>query len=460
MKRDRFCSLTLQSLSLNNENCFPRMSFEESSFENGSLEELDETLAHSKLEQKAETNSFQSDSLTKATLAQEAGTNSFFKSFSYRIWSLRMCLRMLLFCSFQFISAALILRTCFCTSSFPKESLQEEQLVPAYFIDSFQPQSLQITQLEAAYQLDQCTSLSFTCCSIPRCSRSTLESFNQLDLEHSLGFTEFVSTKLSDQLQADSFDRISFELRAFRGAASFQIRIRQRQLQSFQLPKQQLNRGFVQGGAASASASTLTSLSLAQDAWLKPSDKRACRRRTSNTALTLTSLSLAQDAWLNTSSLRAWNRSTLQRSLCTATCTTRTFPTISSHRSASMRPLQTTSFRRLASASTSTTSSRRTSSFSATLSCFSFLFISFYFNNSLEACPLGLLHGHLGQAIPSFNHLQDHSFIQKIKRKKQKQQLSGAVLHKELAQLQLDNLEKNKNNKLHHHQLSRSTNSL
>ena len=107
--RDRFSSLTLQSLSLNNENCFPRMSFEESSFENGSLEELDETLAHSKLEKKAETNSFQSDSLTKAKLAQEAGTNSF-KSFSHRIWSLRMCLSLLLFCSFQFISAALILR--------------------------------------------------------------------------------------------------------------------------------------------------------------------------------------------------------------------------------------------------------------------------------------------------------------------------------------------------------------
>ena len=134
--KDRFYSLTLPSLSLNNENCFPRMSFRETSFEHGSLEELDENLAHPKLEKKAETNSFSPDSLTKATLAQEAGTNSFFKSFGYRIWSLRMCLRMLLFCSFQFISAALILETCLCTSSFPKESLQEEQLVAAYFTDS------------------------------------------------------------------------------------------------------------------------------------------------------------------------------------------------------------------------------------------------------------------------------------------------------------------------------------
>ena len=317
--RDRFCSLTLQSLSLNNENCFPRMSFRETSFEHGSLEELDENLAHTKLEKKAETNSFSPDSLTKATPAQEAGTNSFFKSFSYRIWSFRMCLRMLLFCSFQFISAALILGTCFCTSSFPKESLQEEQLVAAYFPDSFQTQSFQEKELEAALgsfnQLDLEHSLGFTCFSLSQCSRSTLESFNQLDPTTSLSLPKLGSISFSYQLQADSFDRISFELRAFRGAASLQIpRIRQSQLQSFQLPKQQLNRGFVQGGAASAS--TLTSLSLAQDAWLKPSSKRAWRRRASSTALTLTSLSLAQDAWLKTSSLRAWNRSPLQRSLC------------------------------------------------------------------------------------------------------------------------------------------------
>ena len=213
-----------------------------------------------------------------------------------------MCLRMFLFCSFQFMSAALILGTCFCTSSFPKESLQEEQLVAAYFTDSFQTQSLQTKELEAA-----------------------LGSFNQLDLEHSLGFTEFVSTKLSYQHQTESFHRISFE----------SLQLQPRSVQSFQLPKQQLIRGFVQGGAAlqtrassttwHCAASTLTSLSLAQDAWLKPSSKRACRRRTSSTALTLTSLSLAQDAWLKTSSLRAWNRSPLKRSLCTATFHNKSF---------------------------------------------------------------------------------------------------------------------------------------
>ena len=390
-KRDRLCNLTLPSLSLIKENCFPRMSFEQSSFENGSLEELDETLAHSKLQREAGTNSFPSNRFTKTTLAQEAGTNSFFKSFGYRIWSLRMCLRMLLFCSFQFISAALILETCFCTSSFPKESLQEEQLVAAYFTDSFQTQSLQIKELEVAYQLDPCTSLSFTCFSLSQCSTSTLESFNQLDPTTSLSLPKLDSIRFSHQLQADSFERSSFELRAFRGTASLQInRIRQNQLQSLQLQKQQLNRGFVSGGALQKRASTsplqliaLTwiSLSLAQDAWLKSDWKRTCRRRTS--ASTLTSLSLAQDAWLKTSSLRAWNRSILQRSLCIATCTTRAWRTTSSHRSASMRPLQTTTYRKSVSAlALTTTSFRTTSSFQTTLSCFSFLFNNFFLNNS------------------------------------------------------------------------------
>ena len=399
-ERDRFCSLTLQSLSLNNDNCFPRMSFEESSFENGSLEELDETLAHSKLEKKAETNSFQSDSLTKAKLAQEAGTNSF-KSFSHRIWSLRMCLSLLLFCSFQYISAALILETCFCTSSFPKQSLQEEQL-------------------EAAYQLDQYTSLSFTCFSLSQCSSSTLESFNQLDLTTSLSLPTLDSVRFSHQLQATSFDKSSFELRAFRGAASLQItRIKQNQLQSLQLQEQQLTRCFVSGGALQTRALTTTSsfstastlmslsfpnqpsiniskralrrrtlsaltwisLSLAQVAWLNPTST-ALISPLQLTALTWISLSLAQDAWLKPSSLRAWKNSPLTRSL-TAIFPTRAFTATSSHRSASMRSLQTTSFRRLASASAlATTSLRTTSSFRTTLFCFSFLFNNFVFNNS------------------------------------------------------------------------------
>ena len=81
-------------------------------------------------------------------------------------------------------------------ASLPKESLQEEQLVAAYFTDSFQTQSLQAKEFEAA-----------------------LGSLNQLDLEHSVGFTEFASPKLSHQQQTESFHRISFELRALHCAA-------------------------------------------------------------------------------------------------------------------------------------------------------------------------------------------------------------------------------------------------
>ena len=196
----------------------------------------------------------------------------------------------------------------------------------AFVHPAFPKRAYKKEQLEATYQLDQCTSVSFTCFSLSQCSSITLESFNQLDLATSLSFPKLDSVRFSHQLQANSFDKSSFELRAFRGAASLQIDQDQATpaSESFSFKKQQLNRGFVSGGALQKRASTsplqltaLTciSLSLAQVAWLKPSDKRACRRRTSNPALTLTSLSLAQDAWLKTSSLRAWNRSTLTKEL-------------------------------------------------------------------------------------------------------------------------------------------------
>ena len=202
-----------------------------------------------------------------------------------------MCLLPLLFCSFQYLSAALILRTCLGTSSFPRESLEEEQL-------------------EATYQLDQCTGLSFTCFSLFQCS-STLESFNQLDLTTSLSFPKLDSVRFSHQLQANSFDKSSFELRAFTGTSSHQInRIRPNQLQSFQLQDQQLTRCLVSGGALQTSAltttssfstaSTLMSLSFPNRPSINIS-KRALRRRTLS-ALTWISLSLAQVAWLNPTS--------------------------------------------------------------------------------------------------------------------------------------------------------------
>ena len=78
------------------------------------------------------------------------------------------------------------------------------------------------------------------------------------------------------------------------------------------------------------------------------------------------------------------NNQLLTRSLNIATFTTRTSSTPSSHRSASMRPLQT-SFRRLASASAlATTSFRTTSSFRTTLFCCSFLINNLYINNSFD----------------------------------------------------------------------------
>ena len=427
-KRDRLCSLTLPSLSLIKGNCFTRMSFEQTSFEHGNLEELDENLAHPKLEKKAETNSFQSQSLMKAKLAQEAGTNSF-KSFSQRIWSLRMCLSLLLFCSFQCISAALILETCFCTTRFPTQSLQRRELEAAYLKSPMRARQLQHLSLKQPElhrrSLQSLNKQLFS----KELSSNTLGSFNQLDLEHSLSFTEFASTKFSYKLQTESFHRISFELRALHCAAlqdiashsnSFQLQTRS--VATSQLPEPQLTRCFVSGGALQTRALTTTSsfstastlmslsfpnqpsiniskralrrrtlsaltwisLSLAQVAWLNPTST-ALISPLQLTALTWISLSLAQDAWLKPSSLRAWKNSPLTRSL-TATFPTRAFTATSSHRSASMRSLQTTSFRRLASASAlATTSLRTTSSFRTTLFCFSFLFNNFLFNNSFDS---------------------------------------------------------------------------
>ena len=78
------------------------------------------------------------------------------------------------------------------------------------------------------------------------------------------------------------------------------------------------------------------------------------------------------------------NNQLLTRSLNIATFTTRTSSTPSSHRSASMRSLQT-SFRRLASASTlATTSFQPTSSLRTTLFCFSLVINNLYINNSFD----------------------------------------------------------------------------
>ena len=142
---------------------------------------------------------------------------SLIHSFSRRILSLQMCLLIFLFGSFYLAGAALYLTTCSFKISLTTESLQQEELAAAYCNKSFQQESLQQDELQTAYlhQLDRDTSLSFHCFSLPRCSKINLESFNQLDPVQSLSFQMLGSTSVSYQLQADSFHRISFELRAF-----------------------------------------------------------------------------------------------------------------------------------------------------------------------------------------------------------------------------------------------------
>ena len=279
-KEDRLQSLTLQSLSLNHEKGLPRMSFEQVSLQDGSLKELEEHIANQHAKKRAETSSFSEESFRKDQLEQKrAKTNGFSKqSFSQRISSLKMCLLIFLLWSFYMVGSALYLPTCSFKISFQNESLQSEQLVAAYrsirstsslqqeelaaayckksFAQqshhkeelwkassnkSFQQESQKQDELQKAclHQLDRDTSLSLQCFSLPRCSKNTLESFNQLDRVQSLSFQMLGSISFSYQLQADSFNRTSFELRASICAALLQTtRIRNSQLYSFQVSDQ------------------------------------------------------------------------------------------------------------------------------------------------------------------------------------------------------------------------------
>ena len=228
-------SLTLQSLSLIDENRFQTISFREDSFEDGSLKETDESLAHNLAERRAETNSFSSISLQEKKPPKEAETNSFFaQSFSHRILSLSIWLRIFLLCSFQLICAALLLGNCSFTMSFPTESLQadhleaayfrsnfqqpslqQEELVTAYSRSSFQQQSLQQDELAAAHLQSPTRASQLDSLEQMELCRINLESLiHQLDLETSLSLPWFNSARCRYQLQPDSFDRSSFEHRA------------------------------------------------------------------------------------------------------------------------------------------------------------------------------------------------------------------------------------------------------
>ena len=229
-------SLTLQSLSLKAENRLQTISFKEVIFGEGSLEETAESLEHNLAERGAETNSFPQLSFPEEDqlAAKEAETNSFFtQSFSDRILSLRMCLRIFWFSSFQLICAALLLGTYSVSMRFPHQSLQQDELVAAYFRDSFQHPCLQQDELATAYaysptrarqlqhdsfQQQKLCSKSLECLceqlSGNQPCRSTLDSFNQLDLEISLSLTWLGSTRCRTQLQANTFARSSLEHRA------------------------------------------------------------------------------------------------------------------------------------------------------------------------------------------------------------------------------------------------------
>ena len=457
LAKDRLQRLTLQSLSLRKAYGFEPESFKEDSFDEG-IEELDKSLAHNKLDRRAETNSFSTINLEQRMLAPEAEKISFQHSLTRMSLSLKMCLRIFPLGIFQLVCAALLVETSSFKIIFPDQSLQQDQLVAAYLDknfaqQNFPPESLQPDELTLACLLSPTRAMQLE--SLQQ-KKPYNKSFSQLDRQISLSLSLF---------SFDSCSNISFEHRALHCAALlFRNRFSRNQLpdrssQSFQLTKQQLtgqqltgqqlSLGFVSGGV-SARAST-TPLQL--------------------TALTWISLSLAFRAWLNSASQRACRRR-LAKSKCTASLSTiasaSACPTLA-HKTT--RSLKTTSFRRIAStraSSTSaftTTSSLRTTSFSrsasmralqstsfrTTLFWISFCFTNFFFNNSFAACPLGPFHGHLGQANLSLDQLQDHSFIQKNKKKKQ--QLSEAVPDRELAQLQLDNLDKNKNNQLQSDQL-------
>ena len=382
---------------------------------------------------------------------QKLRTNSFYIQSLSRILSFRMCLRIFWFCSFQLVCAALPLKNssfrmslptessqadqlqaAYSRSSFQQTSLHQEELVPAYSRSSFDRHSLQQEELVTAYSRRSFhqesllqDELAATQLQSPTRARQlssfekieSLESFiYQLDLETSLSLPWFSLLRCS---------RSSFELRALLCAALLYTRIRNRQLQSFQPTRVQLG-SLVQGGAFNptlqirasspplqCTASTLTSLSLAIRAWLKPANLRACRGRPLRTSLTTTSF----------------------------------------RRSASTTAFPTTAFR--------TTSSFRRTWLSMLL--FSFLF-NIFFSTSFRGreiekedellqtvleqeleellankpCPLDPLHDHLGQENLWQNQLQQNN-LEKNKHKQQKQ-LSATVPDRELKQLHLHQL--------------------
>ena len=388
-------SLTGQSLSLIDRNCFPNLSFTKGSLEDGN-QELEENLAIHLLKRRAETNSFSRMSLQEKKPHKEARTNSFFNQ-SFR-GILSLCWPIFLLCSFQLVCSALFSKTSFpiqslhqnqleaaYSNTFQTYSLQPEELAAAYVSTSFQQESLQQEKLTASCFQSPTRARELGSLQPEELSRSILDDFDQLDLAMSLSFlasnenqlqgtsfcrTSFgqmelysrhqldLDTSLSYQHFSFQFYRPSLEQRALQCTALlFRIRVcnqelQTRSVQSFQLTGRQLSFSLVSGGAFSTAlqtraspepwhcpASTLPSLSLE---YVNPSCNIALRRRTL-TACTLISLSLAIIAWLNLAGPRACRGTSSRRSLFAPTLPPAT----------SMTALQSTSFRRVASAQSS-----------------------------------------------------------------------------------------------------------
>ena len=358
----------------------------------------------------AETSSFPQHSFAKDKLAaKEDGTNIFSQSFLDGILSLRICLLILL-SSFQLTCAALILGTSSLSGIFPQKGLQPDQLVAAYCTKGFEQSPTKASQQDS-FQKEKLCNKSFDSnklCRTQLC-KSILGSF-QLDLVPSLSFPGFSQTSSRSQLQPDSFENSSFELRALPYAAlllikKINLQLQDRSGQSFQLSEWQPCLGMVQGGASHRASQ----------------QQPAFQERSLSTASTLISLSFAPVAWLKPSGKKTWRRRALR-----TRSSRRSLPTSAGQLTTHLRALPTT-FTRI-----STRSLTRTLLSIFLLSC---MFTNFFFSNSFESCPLGPFYDHLGQETHCLDQLQDHTFIEKNKKKKQ--QLAEAVPDRELAQLHL-----------------------
>ena len=387
-------------MSLTDGNCFQNLSFGEVSLEDGN-QELEENLATNLLNRRAETNSFSRIGLQEKKPHKEARTNSFFTQ-SFR-GILSLCWPIFLLCSFQLVCSALFSKTSFpiqslhqnqleaaYSNNFQIFSLQPEELAAAYFSKSFQQESLHQDELTASCFQSPMRARQLSSLQQEELSRSILDDFDQLDLAMSLSFLAFTKNQLQDnsfgrtsfgQMELYSIHQLdldtslsyqhfsfhshstSFEQRALQCTALlFRIRVcnqklQTRSVQSFQLtgqqpPGRQFSFSLVSGGAFSTALQTRAS----PEPWHCPASTLPRLsfefvHPSCNIALrrrTLPACTLISLSLAITAWLNhAGLRACRGRSLQSSLLAT-TFPTATS-----MTTLQTTSFRRAASTTAS-----------------------------------------------------------------------------------------------------------